>query len=725
MAGNIKGITIEFRGDTTKLDKALRSVDKETRSIDKELRQVNKSLKFNPTSVELWKQKQQLLTQKVKETKDKLDLLKQAQKKMDTDGVDKNSAEYRELQRDIIETESKLKHFSGELKKVGNAKLQALGAQFKQVGDKMKTVGTNMTKYVTGPILGVGAASVAAFNEVQNGLNVVANKTGATGEELTKMQDTARDLAKNLPTDFETAGTAVGELNTRFGVTGQQLADLSEDYIKFARVNGVDLNTSIDETQKALSAFGMTAEDAPHLLDTLTRAAQTSGASVDTLTSGLIQNGTAFQELGLNMDQSVALMAQMEKSGANSETVMQGLRKALKNAAADGVPLDQALQDLQGTILNGKDGMDGLTAAYDLFGKSGDQIYGAVKNGTIDFSDLASAAEDTSGTLAAVFEETLTPADQFQMALNKAKDSGYELGGTLMEMLIPVMEKLSGWIQKFSDWWTSLSPQTQKMITIIGLIVAAIGPLLVIVGSLISALGTIITIGPMVGGAFTAMLGPIGLIIAAVAAAIAIGVLLYKNWDTIKAKVAAIWEAMKTKAIMLKDKIVEVFKKIGSTIKTIVSTWFSIITWPYRKAWELIKKIAEKIKNVFSFKFKLPHIKLPHFSVKPKGWKFSDLLKGSIPSLGIEWYAKGGIFNSPSVIGVGEAGPEAVIPIDKLQGMIAASNSQLVAAMITAMQAMSSGNEGGEVTIQVNLGGAQIATEIFKLNKQGKLIMEA
>ena len=128
MAGNIKGITIEFRGDTTKLDKALRQVNKETKSIDKELRAVNKSLKFNPTSVELWKQKQQLLTQKVKETTEKLDLLKQAQKKMDTDGVDKNSAEYRELQRDIIETESKLKHFSSELKKVGNAKLQALGA---------------------------------------------------------------------------------------------------------------------------------------------------------------------------------------------------------------------------------------------------------------------------------------------------------------------------------------------------------------------------------------------------------------------------------------------------------------------------------------------------------------------------------------------------------------------------------------------------------------------
>ena len=695
MAGNIKGITIEFRGDTTKLDKALRQVNKETKSIDKELKAVNKSLKFNPTSVELWKQKQQLLTQKVNETKQKLDLLKQAQQKMDTEGVDKNSQEYRELQREIIETESKVKHFEGELKKVGNAKLQALGAEFKQVGDKMKTVGTNMTKYVTGPIVAVGSAAVVAFNEVQKGLNVVANKTGATGEELQKMQDITRDLAKELPTDFETAGTAVGELNTRFGITGQELETLSEQYIKFARVNGVDLNNSIDETQKALSAFGLTAKDAPHLLDTLTKAAQTSGASVDTLTSGLIQNGTAFQELGLSMDQSVSLMAQMEKSGANSETVMQGLRKALKNAAKDGIPLDQALTDLQDTILNGTDGMDGLTAAYELFGKSGDQIYGAVKNGTIDFTALGAAAENTAGTLDSVFNETLTPADKFQMALNSAKDVGYELGNTLLPMVTPLIEKLAEKLQAVSDWWSDLSPETKKMITIIGLIVAGIGPLLVVIGSLATALGSIIAIAPVVGGAFTAMLGPIGLVIAGIAAVIAIGVALYKNWDKIKAVASTVWNGIK-----------------------------NAITKPIQAAADIIKKIIEKIKGFFQFKVKLPHIKLPHFGIKPKGWRLGDLLEGVIPSLGIEWYAKGGIFSSPSVIGVGEAGPEAVVPIDKLQNMIAASNSQLISALITAMQAMNAGEPGGEYVIQVNLGGTQVATEIFKLSKQGKMILE-
>jgi SLT domain-containing protein len=122
----------------------------------------------------------------------------------------------------------------------------------------------------------------------------------------------------------------------------------------------------------------------------------------------------------------------------------------------------------------------------------------------------------------------------------------------------------------------------------------------------------------------------------------------------------------------------------------------------------------------------LPHIKLPHFVIEPLGWQLGDLLQGIIPHLGIDWYAQGGIFNSPRVIGVGDSkSPEAVIPIDKLQSMINASNAQMVSALVTAMQAMNAGDNGKPVELVVNLGGAQVATQIFKLNKQGQIIMEA
>lgn len=172
MAGNIKGICIEFRGDTTKLDKALRQVNNETRKIDKELRNVDKALKFNPTSVELWRQKQQLLSQKISETKDKLQLLKQQQAQMDADGVDKNSMEYQRLQREIIETGSKLKNFEGQLKKIGNVNLRAASEQFKQWGTSLENAGRQMQ--------GVSMAAAA----VVASLGAISYKAGQNADDL-------------------------------------------------------------------------------------------------------------------------------------------------------------------------------------------------------------------------------------------------------------------------------------------------------------------------------------------------------------------------------------------------------------------------------------------------------------------------------------------------------------------------------------------------------------
>ena len=148
MAGNIKGITIEFRGDTTKLDKALRKVDQETRSIDAELKKVNNNLKFNTSNIELWRQKQDLLKRKIGETEERLKALKDAQAKLDADdGVDKNSAEYQKLRREIIETESKLKTFKGQLKQIGNVSLRAASESFKKLGDNLTKAGQAMKKF--------------------------------------------------------------------------------------------------------------------------------------------------------------------------------------------------------------------------------------------------------------------------------------------------------------------------------------------------------------------------------------------------------------------------------------------------------------------------------------------------------------------------------------------------------------------------------------------------
>jgi hypothetical protein len=374
----------------------------------------------------------------------------------------------------------------------GKAAGEAVGTSMTEaISDKMSSAGAALTKGITAPLTAVGVAAVAAWTEVDAGLDIIVQKTGATGEAMEGMTEALENIVTTIPTDFETAGAAIGTVNTRFGLTGKALEDLSGKFIKFASLNGTDVSGSIDTVQKALAAFGLGAEDAGALLDTLNATGQATGASVDTLAASLVANAPAFQELGLSIDEATVMMGKLEMSGANSETVLGGLRKALKNAAEDGVPLDQALSDLQNTILNGKDGVDGLTAAYDLFGKSGDQIYTAVKNGTVDFANLASGIEDFGGSVDETFEATLDPMDSFTTTMNELKLAGSDLVVAAGPLITGVMSGLAEGASAAAEAWGSLSPEMQTTVVAIAGIAAAAGPVLSIGGAIMGGITTI------------------------------------------------------------------------------------------------------------------------------------------------------------------------------------------------------------------------------------------
>ena len=223
--GRIAGITIEIGGDTTKLQTALKGVDKQLASTQKSLKDVDRLLKLDPKNTELLTQKQKLLEDAIAQTKDRLGQLKGAQSK-----VGEGTAEYDALQREIIDTEQKLKSLEDQYKSFGSVasqQLKAVGDKVKDAGKKMTEVGRGITTHVTAPIVGIGAASLAAFGEVDEGEDAIIKKTGATGDALEEMSGIMHDLATSIPTDFKSAGDAVGEVNTRFGVTGDKLRDLS------------------------------------------------------------------------------------------------------------------------------------------------------------------------------------------------------------------------------------------------------------------------------------------------------------------------------------------------------------------------------------------------------------------------------------------------------------------------------------------------------------------
>lgn len=719
MGGNIKGITIEFQGDTSKLEQSIRKVSNSTRAIDKELRQVDKALKFNPTSVDLWRQKQTLLTQKINETRTKLDLLKQRQAQMDASGVDKNSEEYRKLQREIIETESKLKHFEGELRKVGNAKLTAIGEQFKAVGQKMTAVGKELTTKVTLPLAAVGTVAAKKFAEVDKTMQLTNATMGNSAQEAELLNKAMKSAAASSTYGMSDAATAT--LNfARSGLTAKQAASALAPAMALAAGEGGELDTVSAGLVATINGFHGSFDDASKYADVFANACNNSALDVNSLSQSMSVAAPIFSSAGYSVKDAALYMGVMANNGIEADKAANSLKTGLArlvSPAKEGA----AMMDKLGISVTNSDGTmkdsvtiqkelhdafshlsesEQIAAASAIFGKNQMAPWLALINTAPGDVDALNQSLGENGT---AMEMQAAMMSGFAGSIEQLKSGLDVLLTSLGEALAPVIQKVVAGLQVLVNWFNSLSPTMQTVIATIGVIVAAIGPVLVIIGMIASSIGSIIslvgTLGPALGalgGVFAALTGPVGIAIAIIAALIAIGVLLYKNWDTIKAKatevknwvvaqwkalkaqVAAIFNGIKAQAIAIWNGIKSAVSTAANAIKSAVSgafnrlkgtvsaAWNAIknaITNPIQTAVGLVRAAINKIKGIINgAHFSLPHIKLPHFSVSGK----LSLNPPSVPHLSVSWYKTGGIFDEPTIAGIGEAGPEAVVPLDQL-----------------------------------------------------------
>ena len=533
----------------------------------------------------------------------------------DSTQVIKLKTQYENLQAEIAKTTQALKDQGGVAGAIA-AEFEEVGSKISSLGEKVSSVGNELSTKISAPIVAMGAASLKAFDEVDGAMDTLIKKTGATGTALEGMNDVVNNIATSIPTSFDAAANAVGEVNTRFGLTGDALEELSSSFVKFAELNNTDVSSSVDTVQKALSAYGLSAEEAIPLLDRLNKVGQDTGISVEKVAEGLVTNATAFQEMGLSIDEAATFMGQLEKSGANVESVMGGLSKALKNATEEGKPLDQALADLQGTIENGTGSMDGLSAAYDLFGKSAPQVYQAIQEGVLNFEDLAGSMESASGSVADTFEATLDPVDELQQHMNELKLVGTDIANQMMPTIKKVMDELGNTIKKVSEAWNGLSENQQDAIIKALEIVAVVGPILSVVGkivgsieTLVSGIGKIIAVGPQIAG----VLAPIGTlitgtiipaiggvvaaivpflpVIAGVAAAIAAVVVVVRNWGTITDWISEKWAAFTEYISEAVTTINEFFSTHMGVLGEMITTRIEIIKTIVTAAVEVIRTV--------------------------------------------------------------------------------------------------------------------------------------
>lgn len=557
MAGNIKGITIEFRGDTTNLDKALREVKKETKDIDAELKKVNKNLKFDPKNVELLRQKAGLLKQKIDATEESLTALKKAQAQMDSKGVDKASSEYQELRRQIIETESKLKTFNQQLKET-NAKASGLG----QLGGKFQEIGGKIT--AAGKAFAPFSAAAAAVLGTLTGIGV-------------KAASTADDILT---------------LSKQTGISTDQL----QLYAAAADLVDVSVETMAKSQQKLKKSM-LSASEGGAVAERFAAL----GVAVTDADGNLRDSNDVFQD-------TIKALGQME-----NETERDAI-------------------------------------AMDIFGKSASELNPLIEDAGATYEKVSQMLSEHG--LSPLSEEELQRANEFKDSLDTIKMIFQQViqivGAKIAGVLQPIIEKLVDKVTAFAEWLANVDPEIIATVLGITAAVAALTPVLMAVGTAISAVGAAMT--------FLAA-NPIVAIIAAIAAVIAIIVLVIKHFDEIKAKAIELWEKIKEIFSRIGEFFGTLWDRVKSTFVSFATSIGDAISGAIKTA---INSVISYIENTINKAIRLINSAIGFIN------KLPGVNIGTIGELSLPRLAKGGVLNGAQTVIAGEAGPEAIIPLDKL-----------------------------------------------------------
>ena len=504
-------------------------------------------------------------------------------------------------------------------------------------------------------LLKLDPSNVELLRQKQNLLGEAVKDTKTRQEELTKALEQAKK-AGNTEANQKQQDALQRELIE----TTAQLKDLERQYKSCApALEAVSAKTGqMAQATKGVSmaagaaAAGMVAMTvkAAQMADALKTDAQVTGFSVEELQK--LQY--AADRVDVSYETMKGSITKLTKSMTDENATLEQLGISIRNE--DGSMRDatdvwyEAIAAL-GQVENATE-RDQLS--MDLFGKSAMEMAGIVDDGGASLRALGEEAEAT-GTI--MSEDAVADTVKFNDALDQLKatamQSFMKAGATLAETLLPMLQKLVDWVSKALEWFANLDGTTKTIILTILALVAALSPVL-------SLISTITAVLPTLKIAFAALTGPVGAVAAAIAAVVAIGVALYKNWDVVKAKAIELW---------------------GSIKNTFQRIWEAITT-PIQKAADFVKNIVDKIKSFFQFKVELPHIPMPHFGITPAGWRIGDLLRGVIPHLGIQWYAKamdnGVVLDKPTIFGAqngqllagGEAGAEVVVGAKSLMSMI-------------------------------------------------------
>ena len=320
-----------------------------------------------------------------------------------------------------------------------------LGEGLDKGSERVKKSGEKMGASFAASFAAAAAAAVVAFTElmkVDEGLDIIITKTGATGRELESLQNIAYSVGSQVSNSFAEVGGAVGELSTRLGLTGEDLEKTSKQMLDLSKLTGEDLNESIRQSTRVMQDWGIATDQAVATTDKLFRATQESGIAFSTISEQLVKYGVPLRQLGFQFEESAALLSLFEKEGVNADLVMLALRRSIKNLGDDpAAGLVQALEDIKNAATVG----ESIDIARDIFGqRAAADIAGAIREGRFEFEEYYNTIKYGEATVSDTRKATMDLTERIVQLKQ-------QIVLAIAPVLFPLIEALNTVLEKFME----------------------------------------------------------------------------------------------------------------------------------------------------------------------------------------------------------------------------------------------------------------------------------
>lgn len=548
------------------------------------------------------------------------------------------------LMLDTSNFTSSLKSAAGDIKTFQD-KSTTTADKFTAMGSALTSVGSSLTKNVSLPLIGLGTTVTAVAAKFESSMSSVAAIAGldTAGKEFDRLSEKAKEMGAKTKFSASEAADAFTYM-AMAGWKTEDMLDGIEGVMNLAAASGEDLALTSDIVTDALTAFGLTAKDSAHFADVLAAASNNANTNVSLLGESFKYVAPVAGALNFSAEDTSIALGLMANSGIKASQAGTVLRTAISNLVSptndmksimdeynisltDSDGNMKSLMDIMTDLRTNMGGLDEATqaaAASTLFGKEAMSGMLAVINASdSDFDKLTKAIYNADGT-ANSMADTMQNNLSGQLTILKSGLEGLAI--FFGEILIPELVKLVQWITSIVNKFNSMNEGTKRIIVVIGMAAAAVGPILLVLGKVSGAIGSIINLISGIGGlssALTLLSGPIGIVIAAVAALAAawatdfggIREATSEIFESIKTIISTVWGFISTLWDENFMNIKEIATTVWEDIELIFGTAFDVISNAFQifaaifsgdweTAWTLVKDTAsevwETIKTLFN-----------------------------------------------------------------------------------------------------------------------------